>query len=293
MSSVITGEQGNNATKPFLIDLGRLKDTEGTSQAPIAGVLITRAFRTSGFLQALPAQDLKNLMLLLSFATPYGLGRPTLQQLARAMHTTESKARSRMSRLEQFPWHGGPLVRELRRSDGDVTYMVSPNYVKVVEHSAKTPTPTSDTQETLRDAAPASGHERQMGPVSIKDAIVANARAKYSRRRDDVEKEIVAFWDNPAGDPAQPAVSAAGRQPTSATQRDGLREQLLDVGLDTKQTDDLLVLYDRARIEQQLLWLPHRKARNKAGLLIAALERNYDEPLKLRLNKRSAKRRPK
>jgi hypothetical protein len=61
-----------------------------------------------------------------------------------------------------------------------------------------------------------------------------------------------------------------------------LRRQLENTGLTREQAEKLLMTYSRERIQQQLSWLPYRKAKNPAGYLMASIEGNYSEPLALR-----------
>ncbi len=83
---------------------------------PLAAML--RTWRTTGLLQAIPAEDLKSLCFDLSFMTANGECRPTLQQLAHAMQVSEAKAHRRLEHLTQFQWQEQPLVLALRRGNG-------------------------------------------------------------------------------------------------------------------------------------------------------------------------------
>src|SRR5258708_29893043 len=81
-----------NGEKPFVLELAGTTDLAPGLQPPLSrGISITPALRTSGLLFSLPAQELKNLIYLLSFASPYGLGRPTTQQLSHAMQVSETR----------------------------------------------------------------------------------------------------------------------------------------------------------------------------------------------------------
>jgi hypothetical protein len=62
-----------------------------------------------------------------------------------------------------------------------------------------------------------------------------------------------------------------------------LQQQLERQGLTTEQALDLLHKFDPVRIQRQLMWLPYRHARHTAGLLIAAIEDDYEAPPVLRV----------
>src|SRR5438105_3431377 len=109
--------------RPFILDMAPLDGVSDRDR--IGGVQITRTLLTSGLLQALPAQDLKNPIFLLAFSGPHGLVRPSTVQLTQAMHTTEAKVRLRMNRLTSFIWQGRSLVREFRQQSGDQAYMLN------------------------------------------------------------------------------------------------------------------------------------------------------------------------
>lgn len=69
----------------------------------------------------------------------------------------------------------------------------------------------------------------------------------------------------------------------AANQENGvLLRKLEQAGLTTEQALQLLRRFTPLRIERQLRWLPYRNAKNPAGLLIAAIEDNYEAPLHFR-----------
>jgi hypothetical protein len=79
-----------------------------------------------------------------------------------------------------------------------------------------------------------------------------------------------------------PVVTTSGAPVTIAKTATSLRRRLENTGLTREQAEKLLMTYNRERIEQQLSWLPYRKAKNPAGYLLAAIEGHYREPLALR-----------
>ena len=81
----------NQPQSPLAIILERLDVTPDGRFRPSAFIKLTKVFRTSGLLQALPPEELKSFFVLLSFLTPNGACSPTMQQLAGAMRVSQGK----------------------------------------------------------------------------------------------------------------------------------------------------------------------------------------------------------
>lgn len=56
---------------------------------------------------------------------------------------------------------------------------------------------------------------------------------------------------------------------------------LLRLGVRRSQILELVENYALELIEQQLEWLPYRRARKPSSLIVAAIKENYDEPATL------------
>ena len=125
---------------PFVIVLHQRDRSPGGDFRPEATVTVRPALRTSGLLAALPPEDAKSLLLLLTFVTANGWCRPALPELAAAMRMGEGKARARMRRLAEFPWRGRPLVTEVGGAAGLPSYAPSPAVVGM-EQAAPEPPP--------------------------------------------------------------------------------------------------------------------------------------------------------
>ena len=76
------------------------------SFVPGAMVQITPALRASGLLLSLPAEELRSLLLILTFVHPNGHIQPTLLELAQALRLSQGATRTRMRRLETLPVAG-------------------------------------------------------------------------------------------------------------------------------------------------------------------------------------------
>ena len=245
-------EQEGSSELPLSIlvmprDVGR----EG-SWRPDALVSLTKTLRTSGFLMALPPEDLKSLLVMLTFLTPNGHCTVMVQQLATAFHLSPNKTRTRMNRLVDFRWLEQPIIRYHKAESGVETYALMPGFVPVIE------------EQVQRPAAP-------LLKAVPREVVVEHSRRKYARTRAEVEAEISRLnnW-KPIGE----KVEAKPLDPQIAK----VREKLIQAGLLEQQADDLLDRYDIPRIERQLEWLPLREARSPVGFLLSAIKNDYEAP---------------
>ena len=247
-------EQEGSSESPLSIlvmprDVGR----EGTWR-PDAFVSLTKTLRTSGFVMALPPEDLKSLLVMLTFLSPNGLCTVMVQQLATAFHLSPGKTRTRMNRLVDFRWLDQPIIRYHKAESGVETYALMPGFLPVVEEQIQRPaTP-------LLKAVP-------------REIVIENSRRKYARTRAEVEAEIARLnnW-KPIGEKTSYETKPLDPQTAKA------REKLSESGLLDQQVDELLERYDLPRIERQLEWLPLREARSPVGFLLSAIKNDYEAP---------------
>ncbi len=243
------------AEKPFVILLHRSDRLPSGYFRPEATVTISHTLRTSGLLLALPPEEVKSLLLMLTFVTPNGWCQPAVQQLAGAMRVSEAKARARMKRLQDFRWQDRALVNEIKRDSGMDSFALSPAVVG-------------------RQDAPEPAEATPSLPPSSRDVIIARSRALYARPRAEVERMIA----------EQMGWKEVGDSPEAR-----LRRRLMGVaGLLREQIDLLIAQYPQERIERQLAWLPHRRAKSPARFLMAAIENDYDPPPVIRLQQAQA-----
>ena len=261
-----------NINPPFSIVLERHDVQSNGSFRPVAQVRFGLELRTSGFLSALSPEDLKTLFWVLSFVTPNGDCNPILPRLAEAMNVTTGKAQVRLERLIQPLWQGQPLLITTKVGE---QLAFSPS-LAVVSTRHEEP-PQSSPSPPIPASSPRSREE-----------IVAQSRARYARPRAEVEREIARLngWPEPPFEvDALNTVEEANPANSSLdVQEQGIvKDQLLRIGLNEEQADDLLRRFDFLRIRRQLSWLNyHPRVRNRAGFLIAAIEDNYAAPLSLR-----------
>jgi hypothetical protein len=306
-------------TEPLRIRIEHRDRTPAGHFRPRACVELTRTLRTSGFLAAIPAEELKSLLFLLSFLTANGDCFATVPQLAQAMGVSPIKARARMRRLQQWPWQGRPLVVCTPNGNGHEIFRLAPQAFPVREEDADTDLP-----------APAPL------PAASREAVIAHSRAQYTRPRHEVEQQILeqlehktgrrsgqpplahpplqtaegikakeqhpaennqvlsplpgdgafpadALSANASSTNASPALAPPAHAPTP--EQAALEQQLMQQGVTPEQAQALVSKFDPLRIRRQLMWLPYRHARNPAGLLITAIEDDYEAPPALRFRK--------
>ena len=243
---------------PFVIVLHQRDRTPAGDFRPEATVTVRPALRTSGLLAALPPEDAKSLLLLLTFVTANGWCRPALPELAAAMRVSEGKARARMRRLAEFPWRGRPLVTEVGGAAGLTSYAPSPAVV--------------GTEQAL----PEPPQAQPLPQPASRDAIIAHSRALYATPRAEVERGIAERmgWGPPAFAEDDPAVAEGKRE---------AYRRMTDLGVPKEQALDLLARFDVERVGRQLDWLPHRNAKSPARFLAAAIEHDYEAPPVVRL----------
>jgi hypothetical protein len=261
-----TNHRNDNGGKPIAIEVHRWLDLTNGRWRSCAFVKLTSALRTSGLLLALPAEELKNLLCLLTFTTSHGDCLPSVHQLAHAMQVSEEKARQRMERLAQLRWQGKPLVTAIRRGNGMDAYTVasgSPHAdAPVPAHSAPdNPSEPDDMTARLERPAPSPSHTFSERKVNERPASYTSSERKMNER--------------PA--PLHPAPDA----PPFLTQEEA-RGRLMQVGVEEEWADYLIANYDLERIQRQLDWLPYRTVREPARFIVSAIERDYEEPFALR-----------
>ena len=246
--------------KPFVIELLRLEVKPTGKFRPDSTVQLTRALRTSGLLLTLPPDELKTLLWVLTFTTPNGTCNPTLSQLAEAMGVSPSKAHERLRRLISFRWKERPLLFEMPPQGEEVRFALAPALVSFVERTPSLSSPSFALEPVL------AGRE----------AIIAYSRAHYARPRLEVEATINRGLGHV---PEEPEI-----EPTDPLEREKwkARKTLRAMGMTNEQTETLFSKYPFDCISRQLIFLPHRHAKNPLGFLLAAIEGDYEIPLGLR-----------
>jgi len=216
-----------------------------------------RLIRTSGLWNVLTPEDFQTLLLMLTFLTPNGWCRPTLPELAQAMQVSHAKARARLHRLTPARWQGQPLVAVLSRPDGLDAYLPGRH---LLAH-----------ENAPLDEPPQPAPVRTAG----RDAVIAYSRARYTKGREEVEREIAQRmgWAPP---------DFAGDDPAAVEGKQRAYQAMTNAGMPKEQALDLLARFDLGAVESQIAWLPSRNAKNPARFLAAAIEGSYDRPLNLR-----------
>ncbi len=221
--------------------------------------MLTRSLRLSGFLLALSPEDLKLILMLLTFVTANGHCAAPLPQLASALHLSFAKTRTRMKRILALRWLGQPLVLSYQPPGGLETFVFAPGFLPLYEEQRISPPPL------YRPAG--------------RQTVIEYSRSTYARPRAEVERQIAQLneWKL-SGDEADSPQPVEPEDP----EKTATRRELLNVGLQLEQANELLKQFDLIRIRRQLMWLPYRTARNRAGYLLAAIKDDYAAPIHLR-----------
>ena len=250
-------EEAQINAKPFVIELLRLEIKPTGKFRPDSTVQITRALRTSGLLLALLPDELKTLLWVLTFTTPNGTCNPTLSQLASAMNVSVPRAKERMARLLAFRWKEQSILFGMPQESGEVRYAPTPALVAFIE------------RPPLLSFAPAALEPVRAG----RESIIAYSRARYARPRAEVEADILRAMGH---EPQTPPENPQEREVWET------RRTLLALGLTKDQVETLFAKFPFERIRKQLVFLPHRHAKNQIGFLLSAIEGDYEPPLGLR-----------
>ena len=218
---------------PFLIEHRRDAES-GRGFVPSARLILTPALRTSGLWLALPPEELRDLLLVLTFLTPNGWIRPTLFELAGAMNASLPAARRRLERLARRQWRGAPVAVTAARLRG-------PGRL-----GARTPL-------LSREEAP---REARSAPRPVPRGGAGGGPRPQPRP----------LRPHPAGGGGGDlgAHGLGARRPLTATTRRWRRasgrptRRMTDLGMPRDQALDLLARFDLDRVERQVAWMGRR-----------------------------------
>lgn len=264
--------RGGDRQTPFVAEVQQQDVLPSGSFRPSARLILTPALRTGGLWHALPGEEIKTLLLLLTFLTPNGWCHPSFLELAEAMRVPHIKARVRLSRLAAFRWQGAPLIHEQRRESGIDAFIPSSGLLHVME--AKEPAPAATPNHPTRAAG--------------REAVLAYSRARYAHPRAEVEREIAQRmgWE----DPQERQRAQEEEEARLTDEQRELLARLAPAYVSREQATETLATFESARIARQLDWLPLRRAKNPARFLLAAIAGDYDPPAGVRT--RGASRTP-
>lgn len=244
----------------------------------------------------------------LTFLTPNGHIGANLQQLASALRLSTAKVRLRLERLLALRWLGQPLVVFHRTESGLETFVLAPGFIPVVEEPEQAP-----VQPVLRAAPreaviehsrrnysrPRAEVERQIADLNGWDLPEIQVAGQIELPAPELTGVELPGTELPGTElpqsqlPMQDGISVQDRRLVQDTdtaigsplspesQQVLVRRRLLKVGVLPEQADELLAQFDLVRIQRQLMWLPYRAVRNRAGFLLAAIKDDYAAPASL------------
>lgn len=237
--------------RPFAVEHLRLDETPAEF-TPAARLAITAALRTCGLVAALDDAGARTLLALLACLSPNGEARAAAFQVAGVLGTSENEARSRLDRLAETTWGGGPVVLRTGQDPLPPSYAVAPALL-ADEH----PEPEPDVRVL---PIPPAGRE----------AVIQASRASFAVPRAEAEAAVAEQLGIPAFADADSPEGEAWRG-------------LLSAGVPKEQAKELVEEYPAEEILRQLEWLPARNAREPARFLVAAIKERYGQPPSLLL----------
>lgn len=237
---------------PFAIYIAHEDKVHG-SWRPSAQLCVTPALRTSGFLAAIGLDEFKSLLLLLTFLSADGRCAVSVPQLAQSLRLSHGKTRARFERLTAVRWQGQAIVLHAKWGGGLDGFSPAPGFIPIIEE-------------------PQNGAQSPTLTVLPREVVIEHSRRTYARTREEVEREIEEMMNWRKKGELRPV------QPARSPDEQKLHDELVAVGLLSEQAQELIKRFDVVRIRRQLVWLPLRMAKNKAGYLVAAIKDNYAPP---------------
>jgi hypothetical protein len=246
-----TPEPVFESAAPFVV-VHAVSLAEGTPHfSPQAFLAISPTVRTSGFLRAVPAEELRTLVALLAFHSPNGDVWATADQVASVLDVSAARARDRLSRLSRVSWQEQYIATETTAPSGLVVYR--PAVHLTVQRHLHAPD------------LPASAPVQAAGGK----AIIAYSRERYGNPRSEVEAAMAKDmgWEEPEAD-----------ETPEGAERVGIYRKLRAMGCAPAEIESLCARFDISLIRRQIDWLPFRHAINPRSYLLAAIENDYAAP---------------
>jgi hypothetical protein len=248
--------------------------TVSRDERPIGILGCSSRVISSGFFRSLRPDDLQRLLVVLLMAASEPDQPVSVKRVSALTGYSTDRIKSDLNQLTQLRWRGEPLLA-VSDHRGVVSYAISP----MIFAPVKMPPPPVNRQPM--DPPIQVGALLPIEPVADRDEVIASSRVRYARRRDLVERDMADAmgWEYPFR-------SNSERERLAATTNDDARRgppaplvtRLIAAGLTRRQAERCVATYPASRIVQQLDWLPHRQARNRASFLQAAIRGNYSPP---------------
>jgi len=206
----------------------------------------------------IPADRLRDLLILITFTTANGRLSPSAPDIAGALGLAVWQARLRLYRLSLTMWQGQPLVRGLKHPGGLTTFSPSPQVLE------------------MRQELPPAAALPSDAPTRFEQVVQAS-REQYSRPREEVEREITARQGWPSAEEMEAARLSRETEPTELNAvwaANRLSKAGVDYGLALK----LIRQFGAEACIQQVAWIEYRSVKNKARYLVAAIQKSYAKP---------------
>lgn len=213
---------------------------------PAARLLVTSALRTSGLLAQLPDAEAKSLLLLLTFLSPNGRLRASVNEVTEALRTSPDKARRRIRRLAETRWQGAPLAAVHATETGLELYALSSRLV--------------EERDVPLPPAPVPVYQ-----AAGREAVIAHSRSRYAVPRVEAERAVAEQYGHTLEEVGEGDEAVA-------------RQQLAALGVPRDQVGALFEEHPLEQIQEQIKWLPLRNAKSPARFIVAAIQNRYLPP---------------
>jgi len=248
---------------PFTVVSRRLKALPNGDFTPAAEISFGPGAAASGLFTALKSSDLQTLIAVLSLVNANGRVRPTCHLVAAALKISAPHAFIRLLRLTAIKWRGQPLLVRVGSFGDMVVYVPSAQIIA----------------QRLAPKEPLVPEDDNIIVGAGRDRVYAESRARYARKREDVERELVETHGWPFSEESE-VYADYMREPEPNLIGDDrhARQRLMRLGVDHKTADDLVRRFGRDRVARQVAYLPFRKAKDKVKLLVSSVEGDYEPP---------------
>jgi hypothetical protein len=250
---------------PFPIAHLRLQETIEGHFRPAAHIVLSPSLIASNLIAQLSADDTQSLLVLLAHISPNGRISATAAQVASSLGIHDGQAERRLQKLTKLAWQGEPMARAINHESGYTTYVPSDRLVSGAEDFVFVP------------HADALARRPQIIQALSGAKVIAHTREQYTSPRDRVEEQLAEQNDWPLPSNPNHTVKMTRLAPSEGNKRLAW-DLLVRLGVKKERASELVEQYPTERIVQQVAWLPQRRPRSPARLIIAAIAQDFEEP---------------
>lgn len=242
---------------PFTVEHVQIRNIGGgeSSFTPAARIYMDVASLRGGLLPALSDENVRTLLATIACVTANGRVETTPHRIADLLGVDARRARERLTRLSSVRYEREPVMRLRQTESGLEMFSLSPHVLAsrdAIQDEVQVPVGSSGGGD-----APA---------LSRREVVIAHSRAAHAKPRAEVEREVLA------------QLGLQEPEVFDASPEGDLRRRLAGIGMAREMATALIEEFGRDAVTRQLHWLPHRRAKDPARYLAAAVRGNYAEP---------------